>query len=152
MTNKTYKTLLDAMDRKERNEGKGDYYSYIQTEDKDIKDFLINLVYSDEGIASGDNNLSYDVLYDAIAYMGNFTLKEFKALDVVDTIQSNMGDGFASVYTSERLAYLNINNEYEIMDALQEYYCRSISEACAIFYDQSVTDTVYMLQQYVLNH
>lgn len=152
MTKKTYTTLLDAMDRKERNEGKGDYYSYIQTEDKDIKDFLINLVYSDDGIATGDNNLNYDVLYDAIAYMGNFTLSEFKKLDVVDTIQSNMGDGFASVYTYDRLQYLNINNEYEIMHALQEYSCRSISEACAVFYDQSVTDTVYMLQQYVLNH
>lgn len=151
MTQKTYKTLLDSVDKKERNEGKGDFYSYIKTEDipSDIKDFLINLIYSDDGIDCGDNNLAYNILYDATAFMSEYTLKEFLKLDIYDAMIKTEQ---ASIYNGDRLGYLNINNEYDIKNILEEYQCESINQACAIYYDGKVKETVEKLQDYCKNN
>jgi len=154
MTNETYTMLLDSMDRKERNEGKEDYYTYIKLESGELKDFLVNLVYSDDGIASGDNNLNYDVLYDAVAFLADndITLEKFIDMEVYEVMQELERDGFASIYTSVRLEYLNMFNESDIMSYMEEYGCSSISEACAVYYDNLVEQTIVQLQDYVVKN
>lgn len=151
MTKQTYTRLLDSMDKKERNEDKGDYYTFIKLEgeeSKELKDFLINLVYSDDGIASGSNNTSYDILYDAIAFINDYTLVEFKKLDVIE----ELGDKeFASIYNMDRIAYINIYNDSEILSIANEYSCNYISQACAYWYEEQVKNTIQKLQDYTKN-
>lgn len=154
MTKETYNELLNSMDKKERNEGKEDYYTFINDNVAGkLKDYLISLVYSDEGIASGDNNLNYDILYKAISFIANqgYTLAEFKKLSISD-VTAMQSDSFASIWTNERLSYLNNYNEDSISNIFTEYACSLISDACAYFYNASVETTLYQLQEYIKNN
>ena len=49
-----------------------------------------------------------------------------------------IADGSASVYTSERLAYLYPINQQEISDIMREYSLGDIATACAVWYDSMV--------------
>lgn len=55
----------------------------------------------------------------------------------------------ASIYTSDRLSYLNNNNEYEIAEIAQEYATDSISSACAIWYDKQVEQAAIIIKDWI---
>lgn len=73
------------------------------------------------------------------------TLEELNTMDVYERTNE---EEFASIYIYNRLEYLNAMNEDSIKEILDEYSCSSISEACAVFYDTTVKDTLLQLKSY----
>jgi hypothetical protein len=57
--------------------------------------------------------------------------------EATDDLYERASDS-ASVYTADRLAYLDIWNEDEISELMREYGEHSIATACAIWYDRQV--------------
>ncbi len=55
----------------------------------------------------------------------------------------------ASVYTSDRLAYLDNQNEDEISKTMREYGETSIANACAIWYDRQVEQAAIIIIDWV---
>lgn len=55
----------------------------------------------------------------------------------------------ASVFTSDRLSYLNLWNENEISETMQEYSLKSISDACAVWYDRQVEQAACIINEWV---
>lgn len=55
----------------------------------------------------------------------------------------------ASVYTYQRLQYLDANNDQEITDTLKECNCTTISEACAVWYDRQVEQVAILINEWI---
>lgn len=55
----------------------------------------------------------------------------------------------ASVYTAERLSYINMNNQEEITQTLKDFDC-DIQKACAIWYDNMVRNAYQDLKAFIL--
>jgi len=55
----------------------------------------------------------------------------------------------ASIYTEDRLAYLNVFNEEDISDTMREYGIRSIADACAIWYDRQVEQAAILINEWI---
>lgn len=70
--------------------------------------------------------------------------------EVTDEIYEGASDS-ASVYTNERLAYLNNQNESDISDVMSEYGEHSIANACAIWYDRQVEQAAIIIKDWVNN-
>jgi len=139
-TKTKYNAVINCMELQKRDNN--DYFAIIKDNtEKDLKDLIINMIY-DENIG-GTTSQSYDILYDATQNIENFTIEELKDTDIED-IQD-----MASVYTYDRLAYINNNNEYEIYDILKEYNLDNINTACAIWYDTQVKNAMYKLRAYI---
>ena len=49
------------------------------------------------------------------------------------------------MYTQDRLSYINIGNEEEIMDIIRDNGATSISEAAEYWYDQKVANVIDMI-------
>lgn len=104
-----------------------------------VKDILMRLIYKEN--IGGASDLSYQIVADACALVGevepdNIELAEF------------YGSDCASVYTSERLGYLNNNNQHEISEKQREYDC-DIADACAAWYEDMVVQAAEELLDYV---
>jgi hypothetical protein len=67
---------------------------------------------------------------------------------ITDEIYEAASDS-ASVYTAERLGYLNIWNEEEIGQTMSEYDEKSIATACAIWYDRQVEQAAVLIKDWV---
>ena len=67
---------------------------------------------------------------------------------IIDEICEASGDS-ASYYNIDRLGYLNVNNEDDIADIMHEYGERSISVACAIWYDRQVEHGALIIRDWV---
>lgn len=59
------------------------------------------------------------------------------------------GYGTASVYTSTRLSYLDVNNEGDISDLMSEYGLTSIADACAAWYDRQVEQAAILINDWL---
>lgn len=68
--------------------------------------------------------------------------------DAEEAIYERSSDS-ADIYTSERLAYLKNWNEDEVVDIMSEYGERSISTACAIWYDKQVEQAAIIINEWV---
>lgn len=55
----------------------------------------------------------------------------------------------ANIYTSERLAYLDNQNEDEISETMREYGEHSIATACAIWYDKQVEQAAFIIKDWI---
>ncbi len=55
----------------------------------------------------------------------------------------------ASVYTSDRLEYLNMWNEDEISEIMREYSEHSIATACAIWYDKQIGQAAIIIKDWI---
>lgn len=58
----------------------------------------------------------------------------------------------ASVYTANRLEYLNPYNDADIADIIKEYNLNDVSTACAIWYGNTVNEMVDALIDAVLSY
>jgi len=97
-------------------------------------------------IDSGTFDLNYEILASALQYFDN------EALEYDDLMNDNFEinfpfEGFASIYTFDRLSYLNINNQHDIAQAIHEGASEDIDGACAYWYDHQVEQTIYALIQ-----
>jgi hypothetical protein len=59
-------------------------------------------------------------------------------------IQENYND-FASPYNEDRLGYLTVYNDNEVMEIAKNYSCDFVSLACAIWYDEQVQNACYII-------
>jgi hypothetical protein len=111
----------------------------ISTTDEKLKDILLKIIYDD--CVGGLNDMSYNLCYEA---QGFFEMSEGETIEEMTEKLENYFD-FASIYYNEQLAYLNANNQDEILDILKEYDCDSISNACAIWFETKVKEVIQTL-------
>jgi hypothetical protein len=71
--------------------------------------------------------------------------------EVEDGIYERAGDS-ASVYTSDRLGYLNIWNESEVSDIHREGCAESIADACAVWYGQRVEELAMYVKDWIFSN
>lgn len=94
-------------------------------------------------------------------FLENFEVKDLdyaifsRACDAVaETSLDDLADyefegEFASVYTFDRLQYLDNNNQSEISEFVQNYKV-DIATACAIWYDEQVNRACGLIRDYIL--
>lgn len=70
-------------------------------------------------------------------------------VDLRDLEGSEFTGDFASVYTFDRLQYLDNNNQDEISEYVKSYEV-DIATACAIWYDERVNSACGLIRDYVL--
>lgn len=94
------------------------------------------------------HDLDYEIFSKACDIIGELSLDELKDEDKASELIQEQEP--ASVYTADRLAYLNIWNEDEISDMMKEYSISSIAMACAIWYDEQVQSACHLLRAYII--
>jgi hypothetical protein len=114
---------------------------------EEVRDFLVKAQHDVVDIF----NLSYTIADSAASI-----LSEIEQEDVFDYQGYDMGGDLdeacsdvASVYTSERLSWLCVANESEISDLMSELEIKSISDACAVWYDQKVRQMIEKFIDYI---
>ena len=97
---------------------------------------------------TGTFELDYEIMQTACGIIAdNITDKE--TLENADFYE--LANDTASVYTADRLAYMNIRNESEISEISKEYDS-DIQTACAIWYEQQVVRACELLRDYILEN
>lgn len=71
-----------------------------------------------------------------------------KPKDITEAIYERSADS-ASVYTADRLAYLDLHNEDEISELMRECGEHSIATACAMWYDRQVEQAAILISEWV---
>jgi aspartyl-tRNA synthetase len=134
--------LETAMQIKTRDNGQ-EFYCFTETVPEELKDlFISNYNVKD---------LDYQIFSTAIdTIVEAWANNEDSPTLLEEYIYDNYND-FASPYNADRLAYMDIHNEAEIVDIIKEYSCEYINEACAIWYDNQVKDAIMIiLNRYIL--
>ena len=99
------------------------------------------------------SDTDYEIFRDAVGIV----------IDVYDSLDDNEDDeesiildaiteaatDCASVYTAERLAYMNNRNQDEISDVMRDYSTTDIATACAIWYDLQVQNAATIISNWV---
>lgn len=140
-----YNEVAEAMEFKKWDNGK-EGYIIRDTCTGDTKQLLMDIIYDER--VGGESDLSYEIVAKACAVISEIELKDLKDWDIYE----NNEDEHASIYNTERLAYLNNWNEGEISDTFKEYNCELISNACAYWYDNMVNNTIEKIRAYILRH
>ncbi len=138
-------SLANAMTCKTRDDGT-EFYCFTDEAPQELRDlFLEHYTIRD---------VDYETFSDACRVIeevyGEHTDKDgrFNDIDIEEAIYERSGDR-ASVYTSERLGYLNMWNEYEVSDIMSEYSAKSIANACAIWYDKQVEEQAMIIKNWI---
>lgn len=137
MTKKQYKELVNGLETCKR----GDGTEYITRKDglsADVTTLIRDVVFE---IDEHDLDLAYKIVSDALYTMESMDMKEFKECDIYE-----LDGGHASVYNAERLSYLNIWNQDEVSSLISELG-GDITEACAYWYDNKVTEALSLFQE-----
>lgn len=95
------------------------------------------------------NDLDYKVFSTACDLVHDmyFDQPEASGDDAEQAIYERAND-IASVYTADRLAYLNVQNEYEISQMMKEYDM-GIADVCAAWYDRQVEQAAIIINGWV---
>ena len=64
--------------------------------------------------------------------------------ELQEYIQDNYND-YASVYTYDRLQYLNNSNDSDIAEYIRNYALNDVSTACAIWYSEQVNNAISLI-------
>ena len=139
-TKKDYAVLVDCIEQRTRPNGDIFYCikdNTLENVSKIVKDVLFDNDYS-------DLDLSYEIMNTALNVLSDVEFKDLEAFDMYEY----EGD-LASIYTIDRLNYLNTWNEGEISDLVKEH-SMMISEACAYWYAQQVEIFVNELKGKIL--
>ena len=131
------KDIAQAMEIKEVDDKREHIYIIADTCPTELKEVLMNLIY-DENIG-GIHDLSYEICYNAINILND--RPEFADCDDTSYLIQEITES-GSIYTVERLSYLNNMNECEIYDIIKEYDVKDISTACAVWFDDMVRKAV----------
>lgn len=116
-------------------------FSKDNTLEKEVYNLLSDTLHS---IDCGNSDTDYQILASALQYFDN------EALDYDDVCNDNFEinfpfEGFSSIYTWNRLQYINIHNQAHITDAIKEELADDIQSAAAYWYDDQVQNTIYQL-------
>lgn len=150
-TKQKIKNIELAMETRYRDKNKKDETAFHCISDNcepELKKVLMSIIY-DENIG-GQNNLSYDICYDACAFFDDITDKYYNNDDINGDEYINEYEP-SSIYTYDRLQYLNNNNQQEISDVMKEYSIDDIATACAIWYDNMVRQAISTIISDYLN-
>lgn len=79
-------------------------------------------------------DLSYEIVHDAADFINNDGNAEAESHE------------FASLYTADRLDYIDNSNQQEISDIFKEMGCDDIATAAAIWYDQKAIEAFNALK------
>lgn len=125
---------------------KGDDTIYIisDTTTEETTDKLIDI--------QGSLNASFDLSYEIVAKACDLIAENSDAelnngVDGIDPAE--VADGSCSLYTAVRLSYLTNTNESEIYDIIKEYSTTDISTACAIWYENKVSEALQSLIEWI---
>ncbi len=95
-------------------------------------------------------DLDYQIFSKAIdTYLEAWENNEDSPTLLIDYIEENYND-FSSVYTTDRLSYLDIFNQSEITEFVQSYKV-DIADACAMWYDEQVKGAISIIHEWVIN-
>lgn len=111
----------------------------------ELYEIIFRNVWTDN--IGGNADLSYAIVADACSLIADTELEDLNE-DTDDIFYENES---ASVYTDERLGYLNMNNQYEISEKMKDLSLDDISTACAVWYDDMVRSVALELRDYILN-
>lgn len=133
----------NSMEFKKWDNGK-EGYIIIDKCNEEIKNILMKLIY-DENIG-GCSDLSYEIVACACGLFDDIeTIKDLQ--EEGDSCEAEL----SSVYTAERLSYLNLNNQGEITDIMEEWgNGTDIQTACAIWYDNMVRSAYEDIKAFIL--
>ena len=140
-----YNALKKAYSLKEgKMEGEKDIYI---SNNEYWKNDTLATIFNIQKEVEEDSRAGFDLSYEIMS----------KACDVItDTAFDELEDATfeseqSSVYTDDRLGYLNHNNQFDILDIINDYKTNSIDLACAIWYDNAVNDACYRLKNWIFN-
>lgn len=136
---KAFETIANAMTTMDKN---GETIKVYKNDlPETIKDSLINIQYQMSDDTGASFELSYEIMDDALTAISD------AGIDELDS--ENWENEPSSVYTAERLAYMNLNNQQAISDIMREFSTDDISTACAVWYDNAVRDTISEVIKYI---
>lgn len=130
-------SLKTAMTVKERDD-KTEFTCFTDTGPKELKDlFLENFEVRDQ---------DYQIFSKACDLLTKIYADEIKEDDIDDEIYERANE-CGSVYTSDRLALLNMWNQSEITDHIVPGL--DIATACAIWFDGEVTHACFIIRKWI---
>jgi hypothetical protein len=110
--------------------------------ESEVRAILMRNIWDDR--IGGADDLSYEICARACDLISESEVDELgESEDMFYESES------ASVYTDERLKYLNIYNQDEISEKQKEFDC-DIQTACAVWYDDMVRSVALELRDYIL--
>ena len=118
-----------------------DIYIYNPKLNETTKEFLQSL-QCDSGISF---ELSYKIANNATQLFYGLKLEELESEDLNELAQDT-----ASVYTVERLNWIDLNNKGEIEDIMQEYNCKEIDTASAIWFELKTVELAEEIKDFIL--
>ena len=136
MDKKDFKELVDCLETRKRDSGEEFICRKDGTSEK-ITDIVHDVMYEN---TNNNFDLDYEIMDKALMFLSEFELKEIEeSRDKVD--ERSYENEYASVYTGQRLSYLNNGNEPEIYDKQKEYES-DIQTACAVWFDDQVRTVI----------
>lgn len=143
MNEQDYKILVDCIELAKRSD-ETEFYRMKEATPEHIEAALREALFElNDDVNSLD--LTYQIANSALNVLYEVEYKDLPAFDVYEH------DGeYASVYTADRLGYLNSANQQEISDKIREYDCDDIATAAAIWYDEKVKELVAALKAKIL--
>lgn len=137
-----FEVLCNSIELKKRDNGQ-EFYCRKDDLPKDIENAVRDVVFKiDENCHELD--LAYKILNNAIGDLCEVDYEDLENFEPTEDYPE-----YASVYTAERLSYLNAYNQYEIAEKLKEYSCDDIATACAIWYDEQVRQALEGLMEFI---
>ena len=131
MTKKTLKLLETAY--KTRTNDDGDMM-FVFNDNNPLKETLRKVQFELQDV-TGTWRLNYSIMARACDLIVEHWDTKNNGKDIS---WEEIADGSASVYTTERLAYLYPINQQEISDIMRTYSLGDIATACAVWYDNMV--------------
>lgn len=141
---KAFRYTGDKEQADKLHEREGIYVFNFESEfpkDTEIYKLLFRKIWDDN--VGGWTDLSYEICAKACELIADSDIKDLEGEDLFYESES------ASVYTSDRLGYLNNNNQGEISDKMKEYDS-DIQTACAVWYDDMVRNVALELRDYIM--
>ena len=140
-----YNAIINAYETKEAvNDSRKTIQVIKATTSQEIGDKLVDIQYA----LDIDFNLSYEVTSKACDIISSLTIEQIQSpnIDLNELVQNA-----CSVYTWDQLQVLDANNQAEITDIIKEHNSNDvdIACACAIWYDNKVTEALQALINYI---
>lgn len=134
----------DAYENAKRND-ESEYVRIKENTPKEYRDLMLDIQHE---TLNNHLELSYEVGNEASFFMSDIDEETLLNGDMFnERVYEYEG---ASVYTFNRLQYLNIHNQDEITDIAKEYSC-DIQTACAIWYDREVQNVAQAMRQAIMD-
>ena len=161
MENKTHEEVAEEVERDRRHKAvcnamrysgdigqtkqneRAEIYLFTDNIDEEVKEILTRNIWKDN--IGGTSDLGYAICNSACYLISDTAIE-----DLEENEDMFYESGSASVYTSDRLSYINMHNQDEISEKMKEYSTEDIATACAVWYDDMVRSVALELRDYIL--